>query len=151
MIAGSCSETSEDETGIRSMREASNQALAAHDSAGLARTLLPDYNVVTSRNSASSRRSEMLSRLQADWGVKPDLVYKRTPENIEVFANWRMASETGSWVGTWTESNGDKIRLTGTYYAKWHKEADQWRIRAEVFTPLTCEGGVYCQQSPLMN
>jgi len=140
---------SDDEKSIRFFREVSNAALAAHDSAALAKTLTLDYNVVTSRNSNSAERSLMLSRLATDWSTKPDLIYRRTTQSVEVFSEWRMASETGTWVGTWTEPNGDKIRLSGSYYAKWHLDSAQWRIRAEIFTPLHCEGGTYCQNSPL--
>ncbi len=134
---------------IRAVREASNAALAAHDSAGLSRTLTPDYVVVTSRNAVNVERHTMVERLAADWSVKPDLVYVRTPELIDVNADWHMAGEVGTWVGTWTEANGEAIRLTGTYYAKWHKIDGRWSIRAEIFTPLTCQGGAYCDQSPI--
>lgn len=140
---------SEADKAILAIREASNKALAAHDSVSLARTLTVDYNVVTSRNASSIERNIMLSRLASDWSAKPDLVYRRNPERIEVFAEWKMASEIGTWVGTWTEPNGEKIRLSGNYYAKWHQEGGQWRIRAEIFTPLACEGGTYCASGPL--
>lgn len=144
-----CASTNKDETLIRAVREASNAAIAAHDTAGLGAALTLDYNVITSRNAASAERSVVLRRLAADWSAKPDLFYIRTPGSIEVFAEWSMASETGTWVGTWTEANGDKIELSGSYYAKWHNVAGQWLIRAEIFTPLSCSGGSYCSQGPL--
>lgn len=115
----------------------------------MAQTLTEDYNVVTSRNSVSSTRKVMLDRLAADMAAKPNLIYQRTPDKIQVFEAWQMASETGNWTGSWTESNGDKIQLSGTYYAKWHRVDNRWLIRAEIFTPLTCTGGAYCDSSPL--
>lgn len=138
-----------EESAIRAVREASNTALAAHDSAGLSRTLTPDYVVVTSRNAVNVEQQTMVERLAADWLLKPDLIYVRTPGRIDVNADWRMAGETGTWVGTWTEPEGDKIQLEGTYYAKWHKIEGRWYIRAEIFTPLTCRGGSFCDQSPI--
>ena len=138
----------EDESAIRDVRERSNLAIAAHDTATMALTLTDDFHIVTSRN-AESGKSEMLVSLGEDMTAKPDLVYRRTPDEIHVYPQWKMASESGTWRGSWTEPNGDKIELTGSYYAKWHKLSDGWKIRAEIFTPLTCTGGTYCDQGPL--
>jgi Domain of unknown function (DUF4440) len=140
---------SEEELSIRTVREESNGAIAAHDTVVLTKALTPDYNVVTSRNSVSADRPTMLKRLSADWSTKPDLVYHRKPTTINVFPAWRMAGEQGTWTGRWTEPNGDKIVLFGEYYAKWHRIGSNWFIRAEIFTPLRCEGGTYCNEGPL--
>jgi hypothetical protein len=136
-----------DEKSIRAVRELSNRAIAAHDTATLLLTLTPDYHVITSRNAESSTAKAMAERLFADMQAKPDLIYVRTPSAIDVFQGWKMASESGTWTGSWTE-NGEKIQLTGTYYAKWHKVGDQWLIRAEIFTPVNCVGGAYCEPQP---
>jgi ketosteroid isomerase-like protein len=138
----------EDESAIRNVREQSNLAIAAHDTATMAKTLTDDFHIVTSRNFESGK-SENLVSLGEDMTAKPDLVYRRTPDEIHVYPQWKMAGEYGTWRGSWTEPNGDKIELTGTYYAKWHKLSDGWKIRAEIFTPLTCTGGVYCEKGPL--
>ena len=135
----------EDENSIRMVRESSNKAIAAHDTTALAKTLTADYHVVTSRNAVSSGRKAMLDRFAAD---APDVIYVRTSEVIRVFPEWKMASETGTWTGRWAKDGG-KIELTGTYFAKWHKVDGQWMIRAEVFVPLTCKGGVYCTNAPI--
>jgi hypothetical protein len=68
----------------------------------------------------------------------------RTPERIEVFDAWGMASEAGTWEGRWTEPDG-VVTIVGTYFAKWHRSEDgRWRIRAEVFVPTRCSGSAYC-------
>lgn len=144
---GSPSMTAE-EAEIRAIREQSNLAIAAHDTAAMAKTLAPDYHIITSRN-AENGKSDMLIRLGEDMTKIPDLVYRRTPETIKVYPQWKMAGESGTWNGSWTEPNGDRIELTGTYYAKWHKLDDGWKIRAEIFTALTCSGGRYCEKGPL--
>lgn len=138
---------SEDEKSIRAVRELSNRAIAAHDTATMLLTLTPDYHVITSRNAESGSALAMAERLIVDMQAKPDLIYVRTPSTIDVFQGWKMAGEYGKWTGSWTEK-GEKIQLSGTYYAKWHKVGDQWLVRAEVFTPLSCQGGAYCQTSP---
>ncbi len=141
----------EAERNIRKVREISNAAIAAHDTTAMAQTLTADYNLVTSRNAVSSTRSVMMGRLGADMAAKPDLVYHRATVAVRIFKEWGMASESGTWTGSWTEPNGDRIKLSGTYYAKWHRIDGQWKIRAEIFTPLSCTGGAYCDKGPLEN
>ena len=87
-------------------------------------------------------------RMESEFSSKSDVLYVRTPQTVQVFEAWGMASESGTWTGSWTE-NGQKIELTGTYMAKWHKLDGSWLIRAEVFVPLTCSGGAYCDKSPI--
>jgi len=147
-ILAACSPSGEmnsDEREIRLVREASNAAIAAHDTTAMGNTLSVDYNVVTSRNAVSVGRSAMLQRFATD---ATDVIYIRTPDVIRVFPEWKMASETGTWVGRWNDGS-DAIELSGTYYAKWHKVDGQWVIRAEIFTPLHCEGGPFCDRSPI--
>lgn len=145
LVALACTATSQEEADIRTVRAASNAAIASHDTASIGATLTEDYHVITSRNAESVGRSAMLTRFAAD---APDVVYIRTPDVIQVFPEWNMASETGTWVGRWSD-NGDPIELSGTYYAKWHRMDGQWLIRAEIFTPLICKGGQYCKEGPL--
>ncbi len=148
IVFTACSPSTEmtpDDQQIRLVREASNAAIAAHDTTAMAKTLSVDYNVVTSRNAVSVGRSAMLQRFAAD---APDVIYIRTSDVIRVFPDWKMASETGTWVGRWKDGS-DRIELSGTYYAKWHKVDGQWVIRAEIFTPLHCKGGAFCDRSPI--
>ncbi len=145
LVAVACTATSPEEAEIRSVRAASNTAIAAHDTASIGATLSEDYHVITSRNAESVGRSAMLKRFAAD---APDVVYVRTPDVIQVFPEWNMASETGTWVGRWSDK-GDLIELSGTYYAKWHRSDGRWLIRAELFTPLACKGGPFCEKGPL--
>ena len=139
---------SEDEIQIRTARDVSNLAIEKHDTMSLASTLTSDYHVVTSRNAEVSSRHAMLERFAGDFASKPDINYVRTAEKINVFSQWSMASETGNWVGRWTE-NGEHIEVTGSYFAKWHKVDGAWKIRTEVFVPLSCSGGALCDKSPI--
>ena len=78
---------------------------------------------------------------------RPDTKWVREPTRITVFDRWQVASEDGRWTGTWTDPDGP-VRITGTYLAQWRLTNGQWRIQAEVFVPLACEGGAYCQRRP---
>jgi ketosteroid isomerase-like protein len=133
---------------IRAARAISNRAIEKKDVDSLASIWASDYHVITSRNSEVSGRVANRERFANEFNSKPDVLYVRTPDVFQVFSQWNMASETGHWVGHWTE-NGKLIELTGTYLAKWHKVKGSWQIRAEIFVPLTCSGGEYCDRSPL--
>ena len=69
---------------------------------------------------------------------KPYTLYVRTPSAVEVGSNGQRAFESGSWVGT-TETAGDR-RLGGRYSAYWRKVDGAWKIHAELFVTLSCEG-----------
>lgn len=132
---------------IRSAREYSNQAIERKDTAALASVWTTDYHVVTSRNFEERSRIANRDRFFNEFASKPDVIYVRTPLSIEVFEKWNMASESGTWVGHWTEK-GMRIELNGSYFAKWHKVSGNWLIRAEIFVPLKCEGGDFCNEAP---
>ena len=138
---------SPDELAIRATRDESNRAIANHDTAAIAKSWTVDYHIVSSRNNETSGRKANSDRLAAEFASKPDVIYIRTPDSIKVFEDWSMASETGTWVGRWTEE-GESAELSGTYFAKWHKVEGQWFIRAEIFVPLKCKGK-FCSKSPI--
>ena len=79
--------------------------------------------------------------------TRPDVVYRRTPDAVRVFKPWLMASEYGTWTGSWTEADG-KIQLTGRYFAKWRKVNDAWLIESETYVPEGCTGGASCTRVP---
>ena len=132
---------------IRSARQLSNEAIAKKDTAVLASVWASDYHVVTSRNFEASGRIANRDWFASQYTSKPDVIYVRTPEAIQVFSKWNMASENGTWVGRWTD-NGESCELSGSYFAKWHKINGRWLIRAEIFVPLRCSGK-FCGQSPI--
>lgn len=140
--------TSNDEAQIRATRCASNQAIGNHDSVALAEFLTEDFHIVSSRNAESSGKEAMQKSFAQEFKAKQKVIYVRTPLTIQIYENWNMASESGTWTGQWEEPEG-LVQLTGTYYAKWHKVKGVWKIRAEIFTPLTCKGKT-CDQKPLL-
>ncbi len=134
-----------DEASIRSQRKKSNNAIAAKDTAAMSAIWTSDYHIISSRNAETSGRRSNAERFAAEFSAKPDVIYVRTPGEIKVFAKWNMASEFGNWVGHWTE-DGKQVELKGTYLAKWHKLHGEWKIRAEIFVPLSCTGGKICEE-----
>jgi ketosteroid isomerase-like protein len=140
---------STDEMKIREIRNQSNLAIANQDSIAIDNYWTDDFYLLTSRNyeiiGRENNRSSFIQEFK-----KKDVKYIRTPIQIEIFSDWNMASETGTWTGQWKESDGI-VKFTGTYYAKWHKINGTWKIRGEIFTPLTCSGSTFCKLLPKLN
>jgi Domain of unknown function (DUF4440) len=137
----------EGEAIIRDARNRSNQAIQEKDTVSLASIWTTDYHLITSRNFEASGRDANRSRFANEFKTRPDVIYIRTPSTIEVFPAWNMAAENGTWTGRWTDQNSI-IEVKGSYYAKWHNVKGEWLIRSEVFTPLSCEGGKFCDEKP---
>jgi ketosteroid isomerase-like protein len=139
--------TTADETTIQELRVASNAAIARRDSVTPALQYAPDYTIITSRSGEGKGPAFGQRAFYLEFTNKKEAIYERIPEKIRVYDNWKMASEVGRWTGSWVEADG-KIQLAGTYMAKWHKLNGQWKIRAEVFVPLTCQGSNACNNRP---
>ncbi len=135
---------SSDEALIRSARARYNQAIAAHDTAAIARHLLPEIVQVTSTNARSTSRDSALARIADLFASRPDVIYVRTAEQVEVNASWGQASEIGRWTGRWTQADG-VTNVGGRYFAKWRKVDGRWMLLSEVFVQLSCSGTNYCR------
>ena len=132
---------------IAAARSRSNAAIAAHDTAAIAREWMPDIHVVSSTSTQTAGADANAKAMQAAFTRRPDTKWVRTPVNIQVFDAWQVASEHGEWVGTWTDADGP-VRISGTYLAQWRHSNGRWRIQAEVFVPVSCDGGAYCANHP---
>lgn len=137
----------EDERLIRETRARSNDAIAAHDLAGIARAWLPDVHVVSSTSAQTGGSQANQQRMARQFELRPDTVYVRTPRTIDVFTSWSVASERGEWTGRWTEPDG-ALEIGGTYQAQWRKIDGRWLIQAELYVPTHCRGSKYCEQRP---
>lgn len=133
---------------IRAARARSNAAIAAADTLALAKEWTADYHLISSRNSEVAGLEKNRHLFALEFSTKKEVLYVRSPRKVEVFPQWGMASEEGVWTGRWREPDG-MVRLRGTYLAKWHRLDGQWKIRAEIFVPLSCEGSAFCEKNPL--
>jgi hypothetical protein len=132
---------------IRLRRESSNAAIARHDTAGFAAILAEDLFVVSSTSTHSASKREHVLSMAAWFAARPDVTYRRTPGSVRVFDAWGMASESGSWVGSWTEADG-KVAIGGSYFAKWRYRGGNWFVEVETYVPEHCSGSVYCTTVP---
>jgi ketosteroid isomerase-like protein len=147
LLSMAAAQTPGDEAQIRARRAASNEAIARHDTAGLGAILAPNVIVVTSNSVHREGRDANVESFAEQFRTRPDVLYRRTPDDVRVFAPWLMAAERGRWTGSWTDADG-KIQLAGSYYAKWRKVDGQWFVESETYTPETCTGGAYCTKVP---
>jgi ketosteroid isomerase-like protein len=132
---------------IRQLRETSNAAIARHDTAGIAAILAPNVVVVASTSAVTVGRDANAARFAEQFRTRPDVVYRRTPREVTVFTPWRMASESGTWTGSWTHSDG-KVTISGRYFAKWQELEGRWLVQSETYLPERCSGSAYCTQVP---
>jgi ketosteroid isomerase-like protein len=132
---------------IRDRRASSNAAIARHDTAGIGAVLAEDVVVVTSNSIHGVGRSTNLQRFADQFRTRPDVIYERTPDQVRIYEPWGMASESGRWVGSWTDTDG-KIQISGIYFAKWRLRNGSWRIESETYVPERCSGGAYCRTMP---
>lgn len=135
--------TPRDETIIRDSRAASNRALAAHNAAAFASLVGKDAVVTSASGATVHGRDELQKAIEGQWKEKPDLVYVRTPEAIEISRSDAAASERGTWVGR--SKTAGAMERRGNYMAVWRREitgagVPSWTIAAEVFVALDCEG-----------
>ncbi len=132
---------------ISAARARSNAAIAAQDTTAIAREWMPDVHVVASSGAQAAGADANVRSMAAAFARRPDTKWVRATTRILVFDAWQVASEEGEWTGTWTDPDGP-VRVTGTYLAQWRNTNGTWRIQAEVFVPVACEGGAHCRQHP---
>lgn len=135
---------STDDAEIRRRRESSNAAIARHDTAGIGAILASHFAITTSLSVHEDGRALHLTTFAELFRDRPDVVYRRTPTDIRVFAPWGMAAEYGTWTGSWTDTDGT-IRISGTYFAKWRKMNGTWLVESETYVPGECVGGKVCE------
>ncbi len=125
---------------ILAARDHFNGAIAAHDVPAIPAFLDNPYQITTSTGQLLQSTPEEDAVAWADiFRDRPDVIYVRTPDSVEVSDLMDLAAERGTWVGRWTEPAGP-VEVGGSYFAQWRNTGDSWRIRAEAFVRLYCKG-----------
>lgn len=124
---------------IRNVRAEYNDAIARHDVPGIVSFFDSEYQITTSLG----QLSQDVEGEAADWRTliesRKDLLYVRSPESIEISKDYPLAAESGTWVGTWSTSQGP-VRTGGRYSAMWRQVDGVWKVRSELFVALYCDG-----------
>ncbi len=125
---------------ITALRTQFNDAIARHDADAIPGFLDTPYQITTSTGQLLQSTPEEDAVAWAEiFRDRPDVIYVRTPEKVQVSDNMALAAESGTWTGGWSGADG-AVELGGSYFAQWRRVGGDWKIRAEVFVRLSCTG-----------
>jgi ketosteroid isomerase-like protein len=136
-LAGA-SEGEEVET-IKAARIAFNEAIARHDIESMQSFLAEDYVATISTGSIDRSRDEHIKSFASHFEQFPDVVYVRSPAEVQISEAYPLAIERGTWVGSRTTDNGP-LNNGGEYTAAWKQTENGWLIYSELFVGLYCRG-----------
>ena len=119
---------------IRAARAEQNSAIATHDLDRVAQFWTDDVVISAGLGRVIRGRENYRRAFEQDSGM----VYERTPDHVELSAEWALAFETGHWTGR-RGAQGPAI-IGGRYSAQWVRREGRWLIRSELFVALTCAG-----------
>ena len=128
-----------DEAAIRATRAETNAAIAEHEVDALASSFTDDVVLVSGAGEALIGKEAMRAGFTRAFAVPGFVDYLRTPVSVTVANQGERAAERGRWVGRWQGPSGE-TRRSGTYLAHWVKPDGRWRIRAELYVTLACDG-----------
>lgn len=115
---------------IRSLRAASNEAIAKHDINKMSGFWLDDMVLVRGNSTHLTGKDTIVAAWKKLFSENPKVLYIRTPTQIVVSKNDTLAWETGTWKAFNSYSKG------GNYSAMWKKTDNTWKILAELFVSL---------------
>ena len=127
---------------VRAARAAQNGAIAALDTAAVARVWTEDVEIRRGLGSLVLGRDAYTRLFNPDSGAVTrgeELIYQREPVSVVVSARWPLAYEEGTWVGHLGRADGPAL-IGGRYAAQWVQRGGRWLIRGEVYVALTCAG-----------
>jgi ketosteroid isomerase-like protein len=120
------------ENAIRTLRTASNAAIAARDAEAVAGFMAPDVVVRVSGGPVLRGRAANRAAFAAQMAEPAFRGYVRTTERVEAHADPLVLTERGRWVGRWQAAVGVHEQL-GTYVAEWRHDGVGWLIHSETF------------------
>jgi len=138
LVAGAAWPADDADT-IRALRQQSNEAIRRHDLEAMQSFLHDDYVITVSTGYIERSRAEHIDSFRTHFEEFPDVVYVRTPAEIDVSEAYPLAMEQGTWVGTRTTANG-KLESGGRYTAAWRRTDAGWKLYSELFVALYCNG-----------
>jgi len=122
------------ETLIKNLRLESNKAISEKNLEILASSWNDKIQVTVSSGDHLNGKAAYRSAFQQIFKVNPSASYVRTPVTIKISEDGKIASEEGTWTGSFP---GRKVlSRSGTYLACWRLEGDQWLISAELYVLL---------------
>ena len=122
-----------DQEQIHAIRQASNEALKAYDTAAELSFLTDDVLITTGNGTLLAGKEALRSYIEAFGESK--MYWVRTPDDIEVHQANGLAWEVGTWKG-YDPDRGNEPVVGGRYAAQWTRASGTWKIRSELFVAL---------------
>jgi hypothetical protein len=117
---------------ILAQRQASNQALRAYDDELNASFSTEDAFITTGAGTLIAGKEALSAYLKSQKG--PRMYWTRTPDEVIVNPENKLAWETGTWKGYMDYS--DEPVVGGKYSAQWTKSSGTWLIQSQLFVTL---------------
>lgn len=124
---------------VRNARAEYNDAIERHNVPAIVSFYDSEYQITTSLGDLSMDVDAEAEGWRQLIASRKDLLYVRSPESIEISRDYPLAAESGTWVGTWSTSEG-AVRTGGHYSAMWRQVDGEWKVRSELFVALYCDG-----------
>lgn len=117
---------------IKKQREASNRALREFDEELNSTFLTDDILISTGAGTLISGKENLKAYIQNASG--PKMYWVRTPDEIIVNPETKLAWEKGTWKG-FIEGSEEAV-VGGNYAAQWTKKFRKWLIQSQLFVTL---------------
>jgi hypothetical protein len=119
-------------TQILAQRDASNQALRVFDEELNATYSTDDAFITTGAGKLIAGKEALSTYLKSQ--IDHKMYWVRTPDEVIVNPNTKLAWETGTWKGYY--ENSDEPVVGGKYAAQWTKASGTWLIQSQLFVTL---------------
>jgi ketosteroid isomerase-like protein len=116
---------------IRHLRDATNKALAAHDSATLLEMFEPDAWIAQADGLAVTGRDGLQHEMDKESRGADPAARIQAPGTISVSEDGRIAMEHGRWA----DVHRDRV-AGGDYVAQWVRTAAGWKVSTEMYVQL---------------
>lgn len=120
---------------IKKQREASNQALRNFDEELNSTFLTDEILISTGAGTLISGKEQLIAYIKN--AIGPRMYWIRTPDEIIVNPETKLAWEKGTWKGFIEGS--EEADVGGNYAAQWTKKSGIWLIQSQLFVTLTQE------------
>jgi ketosteroid isomerase-like protein len=121
------------ESQIRTLREASNFAMKSYDHEKVLSFLTEDALTTTGAGTLLAGKQALRSYIAEAPNSK--MYWVRTPSEIRVDDAKGLAWETGYWKG-YNPPSGETSLVGGRYAAMWKRESGDWKIKSQLFVAL---------------
>jgi ketosteroid isomerase-like protein len=129
-----------EERAIRARRAAFNEAIARNDADAIREFLDEPFHLAAGDGDLLEGSMDYHIEGWAEhFAAYDEIRYVRSPQTIEVSRYVPRAWEQGRWRG-YAVRDGLTIERSGRYSAAWNKVAGTWRIAAELYVTLDCDG-----------